>query len=267
MIRISIAVFEITSHVLTLGYAAMAAALFYFLLTIKDNAPRYRMSSVLSTVVMVSAVILLFMQQQSWVNSFGLDLLTREYVLQNGGEFFTNGYRYLNWLIDVPNLLIQILFVAGITGLMFRKYLVQFAASGMLMIVTGYIGQFYEPGRLDNPEGNLFLWILWGVISTAFYVVVLVLITRVIQQGVKNMKGSKAVGIFAAILPLFYISWTIYPVAYVIPLFIETLEWGNTMMVQQVLYTIADITSKIFYGVMLNTASTILSNEQGFKVV
>jgi bacteriorhodopsin len=186
------------------------------------------------------------------------------YVIQEGGEIFSNGYRYLNWLIDVPNLLIQILFVAGITGLMFRKYLVQFAASGMLMIITGYIGQFYEPGR---ATANVPLWLIWGVISTVFYIVVLVLITRVIKQGVKNMKGSKAVGIFAAILPLFYISWTIYPVAYVIPLFIETLEWGNTMMVQQVLYTIADITSKIFYGVMLNTASTILSNEQGFKVV
>jgi hypothetical protein len=147
---------------------------------------------------------------------------------------------------------------------MFRKYLVQFAASGMLMIVTGYIGQFYEPGR---ATADIFLWVLWGLISTAFYVVVLVLITRVIQQGVKNMKGSKAVGLFAAILPLFYISWTIYPVAYVIPLFIDTLGWGTSIMVQQVLYTVADITSKIFYGVMLNTASTILSNEQGFKVV
>jgi bacteriorhodopsin len=264
MNQISIEIFEIVSHVLTLGYAAMAAATFYFLLTIKDNAPRYRMSSVLSTVVMVSAVILLFMQQQSWVNSYGLNAGNTAYVLRAGGELFSNGYRYLNWLIDVPNLLIQILFVAGITGLMFRKYLVQFAASGMLMVVTGYIGQYFEPGRLT---ANVFQWLLWGVISTAFYVVVLVLITRVIQQGVKNMKGSKAVGIFAAILPLFYISWTIYPVAYVIPLFIETLGWGTSIMVQQVLYTVADITSKIFYGVMLNTASTILSNEQGFKLV
>jgi bacteriorhodopsin len=264
MNQISIEIFEIVSHVLTLGYAAMAAATFYFLLTIKDNAPRYRMSSVLSTVVMVSAVILLFMQQQSWVNSYGLNAGNTAYVLQAGGELFSNGYRYLNWLIDVPNLLIQILFVAGITGLMFRKYLVQFAASGMLMVVTGYIGQYFEPGR---STADVFQWLLWGVISTAFYVVVLVLITRVIEQGVKNMKGSKAVGIFAAILPLFYISWTIYPVAYIIPLFIETLGWGTSIMVQQVLYTVADITSKIFYGVLLNTASTILSNEQGFKLV
>lgn len=264
MDTISIEIFEIVSHVLTLGYAAMAASLFYFLLTIKDNAPKYRMSSVLSVVVMVSAVILLFMQQQSWVNSYGLNAANTAYVLKENGELFTNGYRYLNWLIDVPNLLIQILFVAGITGLAFRKYLVQFAASGMLMIITGYVGQFYEPGRLS---ANLFLWILWGVISTGFYVVVLVLITRVIKQGTANMKGSKAVGLFAAIAPLFYISWTIYPVAYIMPLFIDTLGWGLSIAAQQVLYTIADIVSKIFYGVILNTSSTILSNEQGFKTV
>jgi bacteriorhodopsin len=262
MDRISIEIFEIVSHVLTLGYAAMAASLFYFLLTIKDNAPRYRMSSILSVVVMVSAVILLFMQQQSWVNSYGLNAANNAYVLKDAGELFTNGYRYLNWLIDVPNLLIQILFVAGIAGLAFRKYLVQFAASGMLMIITGYIGQFYEPGRLTQ---NLFLWILWGVISTGFYVIVLVLITRVIKTGVANMKGSKAVGLFASIAPLFYVSWTIYPVAYIIPLFVPALGWGLSIAIQQVLYTIADIVSKIFYGVILNTSSTILSQEQGFK--
>lgn len=55
--------FELVSHVLTLGYAAMAAALFYFILTKNDNSPKYRPSSVLSVVVMVSAAILLFMQQ------------------------------------------------------------------------------------------------------------------------------------------------------------------------------------------------------------
>ena len=127
--------FELVSHVLTLGYAAMTASIFYFVMTKNDNMPKYRMSSVLSVVVMVSAAILLFMQQQSWENSFVLNSNMDAFVV--GESLFSNGFRYLNWLIDVPNLLIQILFVAGIVGVAFRIYLRNFAMSGMLMIVTG----------------------------------------------------------------------------------------------------------------------------------
>jgi len=254
--------FEVVQHVLTFGFAAMGAALLYFILTIKDNAPRYRPSSVLSGVVMVSAFLLLFLQSQSWADAFVLE--GGKYVA-SGTTTFTNGFRYLNWLIDVPHLLIQILFVAGIAGAAFSKYLVRFTASGSLMIITGYVGQFYEPGR--GAETNITMWIVWGVISTLFYIWVLVLITQVIKEGRANMKGSKAEPLFAAILPLFYVAWTIYPIAYIMPVFggSATEVLAIAIVLQQVLYTIADVTSKIFYGVMLNVSSTRLSVEQGYE--
>ena len=253
--------FEVVSHFLTLGYAAMAAALLFFVLTIKTNKPKYRMSSVLSVVVMVSAFLLLFAQLANWTQAFDYNAQTQTYTYLNN---FSSGYRYLNWLIDVPMLLIQILFVAGIAGVAFKKYVARFATFGVLMIVTGYIGQFYEPNYgLDN-SGNTFMWLLWGAISTVFYVFVLILITRVIKEGKANMAGSKAQGLFAFILPLFYVSWTIYPIAYLMPL------WNNfelAIVSQQVLYTLADISSKVVYGVILQVVSSVLSQEQGFKEV
>jgi len=253
--------FELVSHVLTLGYAAMTASLFYFILTKNDNMPKYRMSSVLSVVVMVSAAILLFMQQQSWESAFVLNDAKDGFVV--GTTLFTNGFRYLNWLIDVPMLLIQILFVVGIVGVAFRKYLTGFAVSGVLMIVTGYIGQFFEPGRATY---DLVQWLIWGLISTGFYIHVLILITQVFKQGKENMKGSKALGLFAFILPLFYVAWTIYPIAYVMPALelISVDLLGLGLMFQQVIYTVADISSKVVYGVILNIVSTKLSEEQGF---
>ncbi|MEL6616699.1 MAG: bacteriorhodopsin, partial [Bacteroidota bacterium] len=62
--------YDMVAHVLTLGYAAMLAALFYFILTIKSVAPKYRISSVLSVVVMVSAFLLLYAQAQNWNTAF-----------------------------------------------------------------------------------------------------------------------------------------------------------------------------------------------------
>jgi len=252
--------FELVSHVLTLGYAVMAAGLLYFWLTIRQNHPKFRMSNVLSVVVSISALLLLFAQQQSWDSAY--TLVNGNYV-SNGT--FSNGFRYLNWLIDVPNLLTQILFVALITGKAFRKYWRDFTLYGMLMIVTGYIGQFYEPGRTDFVAGNGVWWIVWGLISTVFYVFILITMSRVIDEGAKNIKNSKLVGVFKFIKPWFYVTWTIYPIAYIMPALFNLGFDSFVVVSQQVLYTIADITSKIIYGIMLNTVSTFLSQEAKFE--
>jgi hypothetical protein len=42
----------------------------------------------------------------------------------------------------------------------------------------------------------------------------------------------------------------------------DRVGYGFTIVSQQTLYTIADIASKIIYGVMLNVSSTVLSREQ-----
>ena len=197
--ELSVQSFQLVEHVLTLGYAAMAASLFYFILTIRTTAPKYRPSSVLSVVVMVSALLLLMEQQDSWVAAFtasgdGMMTLTGN---------FSNGFRYLNWLIDVPMLLIQILFIVGVTGAAFKKYVAQFAGAGMLMVLTGYIGQFSEPLEYSGQGGNVAMWLLWGVVSTVFYAFVLILITRVIKEGKKNLAKSKTLFCFTSVILCF----------------------------------------------------------------
>jgi hypothetical protein len=100
--------------------------------------------------------------------------------------------------------------------------------------------------------------------------------SKVIDEGTANItptlkkKNALLVSVFKFIKPWFYITWTIYPVAYLmpglIPLLGETNSFLGTVVVsQQVLYTIADVTSKVIYGIMLNTVSTFLSTEEGFQ--
>lgn len=254
--------FEIVGHILTLGYAVMAAAFFYFIFTRSDSLPKYRTSSVISVVVMTSAFLLLYLQKQSWMNAYAFD--GSGYSLREGSALFTNGYRYLNWLIDVPMLLFQILFVAGIVGVARKRYMLRFSLAGVLMILTGYVGQFYEPGRINE---NLVAWLVWAAVSTVFFIWVLVLITQVIHEGKANMEGSGARRVFGAILPLFYVSWWLYPLAYLVPLLMETgaAGYGLSIVLQQSIYTVADIASKVIYGVMLTVAAVILSREQGYE--
>lgn len=245
--------YEMVSHVLTLGFAVMLAALFYFILTMRTVAPRYRISSVLSVVVMVSAFLILYFQQTSWTNAFEFNAASGLYERAGQADGFSNGYRYLNWLIDVPMLLFQILFVVEISKSQRNRLRNWFFFSGAMMILTGYVGQFFE-------TTNTAALLIWGAISTVFFVHVLILIYRVIQSGKEGLpsEGAKVLG---SIWWLFLISWMLYPGGYLMPVLMNS-EAG--VVGRQITYTVADISAKVIYGVLLTQVAQIRSKADGF---
>src|SRR6056297_2383093 len=252
--------YQLVSHTLTLGYAVMLAGLLYFILTLKTVSPKYRMSNILSGVVMVSAFLLLYAQAGNWTTAFTFDSETGRYFLQPGEDLFNNGYRYLNWLIDVPMLLFQILFVVTLTKSSFTSIRNQFWFSGALMIITGYIGQFYE---VSNPTK----FFIWGSISMAFFIHVLWVMKKVINEGKENI-SLKAQKTLNHIWILFLISWFLYPGAYLMPhlLGLEGAFYNEAGVVgRQMTYTVADISSKVIYGVLLGNVATILSKSEGYS--
>ncbi len=251
--------YQMVAHVLTLGYACMLAGLLYYALTLKTVAPKYRISSVLSVVVMVSAFLLLYEQSQSWGASFAFDTEQARYFLKPGADLFNNGYRYLNWLIDVPMLLFQILFVVTLKRSSFSSIRNQFWFSGVLMIVTGYIGQYYE-------VTNLTLFLIWGAISTVFFIHVLWLMRKVITEGREGMP-DKARNYLNSIWVLFLVSWFLYPGAYLMPHLLGAFGgfFNETGVVaRQMTYTVADVASKVIYGVYLTLVAQELSKAEGY---
>ncbi|MCC5940594.1 MAG: bacteriorhodopsin [Balneolaceae bacterium] len=252
--------YQMSAHVLTLGYAIMLAGLLYFVLTIKTVAPKYRISSVLSVVVMVSAFLLLLVQQQNWTGAMTYDTDTARYVLGSSTDLFNNGYRYLNWLIDVPMLLFQILFVVTLTRSDFSKIRNGFWFSGTAMILTGYVGQFYE---VTSPT----LFFVWGFISTIFFVHILILMKRVITEG-KEGAPPKAQKYLGTIWTLFLFSWMLYPGAYLMPylfsLGLEPALSETAVVARHITYTVADVSSKVIYGILLTLTAQEMSKADGY---
>jgi bacteriorhodopsin len=252
--------YQMSAHVLTLGYAVMLAGLLYFVLTIKTVKPKYRISSVLSVVVMVSAFLLLFVQQQNWTSSLVYDADSARYVLASGEDLFNNGYRYLNWLIDVPMLLFQILFVVALTKSSFSSIRNGFWFSGTGMIITGYIGQFYE---VTNPT----LFFIWGFISTVFFFHILYLMRKVITEGKEGIP-EKAKKYLGSIWTLFLFTWFLYPGAYLMPyLFSFGLEPAiseTAVVARHITYTVADVGSKVIYGILLTLVAQEMSKAEGY---
>ena len=219
---------DLIAQSLTVTYTIMIAALLYFAFSLKTNAPKYRTSGILSIVVMTSAFIILFYQ--------------------------SNGYRYLNWLIDVPMLLFQILFIVNLSKKEFITKRNWFFISGAAMILLGYVGQFYE---VTDPK----MFINYGIISSIFFIHILYLIYGIIKGAIKDL--SKPAGkIMASIWILFLFSWTLYPIAYYMPI-LGYGEWG--VVARQIIFSVADVLSKVIYGILLMRVGQIRSKEDGYK--
>jgi bacteriorhodopsin len=241
---------QLVAHILVLGFAAQAAGLVYFLTTMRDLAPRYRIASVLGSIVMVSAFLLLLAQSMSWQNTFVFE----NGAFTRGDGIFSNGFRYLNWLIDVPLLLLQLVIVLGLAAAAARRLGILFVGAGAAMIILGYIGQFSETSNLAA------LWI-WGAVSTIFYIVLLYLTWTEIGKALPRMPESAA-GMMKNIRWIFVIFWTFYPIAYIIPAILPTAEG---VVARQYLFTIADIVAKVIYGVLITKVAVDLSRAEGYK--
>lgn len=242
--------YNIVSHFLTFGFGAMAVGLVYFLISKKNVMPKYQPASVLSAIVMISALLILINQAISWANAFTWN----GEVWIPSDATFNNGYRYVNWSIDVPALFTQILIVLSVSGSKLKNLWGKFTIGALLMIWTGYIGQYYETTDMSAL-------MIWGAISTLFMIWIVYIFAMQIFTNVPNLSPQAASKI-KTIWWVTILSWTLYPIAYGIP-FVWAEPWG--VVTRQVLYTIADVVSKVVYGILISQFAQIRSQEQGYE--
>ena len=233
--------FELVGHALVIGYAAQAAGFIYFAMTMGMTKGRnYKLSSIYGMIVMISAFILLFNQWKAWEDSFAL--ATDGVYTAAGQTLFSNGYRYLNWSIDVPLLLLQLVLVSGIDiGRGFNKNL-QVTSSGLIMIYLGYIGQFYEN---KDKAGAL---IGYGIAGCVAYFYMLYVVLQCVNHAKASFKTDTAKFKMQLVFWIFIIFWTIYPISYFMPVISYT---GSGVVIRQFIYTVADVVSKVIYGIIL----------------
>ncbi len=252
--------FDVIRHLFAFSTAVFLAGLVYFALTAKSTAPGYRLSAYISAVVMVSAALELGQLWMLWNNSFIWDALTQQFVPALD-EQFSNGYRYMNWMIDVPMLATQLVVVCGFAGKELRNKWATLTVAGILMILTGYVGQYFEPAVAGVPgyEGAIQFWI-WGLISTVFYIWMIF----VLANAVRNPQGDPSDKVRSGLKFCFWfllVTWSIYPIAYAMPLFAPD---ADGVVVRQVIFTIADVTSKLVFGVILSMVALRRSAEAGY---
>ena len=240
-VPLSDAMWHFVSLNLMVGYGACFAFIIYFLMTATQLAPRYRLVAVLSAVVMASAGLSLFREWSMWSETFSYAADLGQWVPLTEGQTFSNAYRYGNWTITVPLLLIQLPLALGLSRPELHKRSLRMIIAGVAMIWTGLVGQFGEVADLG-------LFNLWGVISTLFFFWLLFEVFQITRIGATT--GPEELRPWAKNLWWYMLfTWGLYPIAYALPQLGAT---ETVVAVQQLLFTTADITTKLVYGVILS---------------
>jgi len=110
------------------------------------------------------------------------------------------------------------------------------------MIYLGYIGQFFENHKKAGPL------IIFGVIGCVFYLIMLAVVLQCLSHAKTNLITDTGKSKMNMVMWIFIIFWTIYPISYFMPLISYT---ANGVVVRQFVYTVADVVSKVIYGIIL----------------
>lgn len=241
--------YEVIRHAFSFTVAVFAAALVYFAMSAHQAAPQFRTTSYISAVVMVSATFELGYLLVMWERAFAYNSVDHTFSLVDG-FVFTNGFRYANWLIDVPMLLTQFLIVLGFTGAAFFARWWKLTMAGVVMIILGYIGQYYEPQVAGFTAGSGAPFWIWGGLSWLAFFYLIFVANEAVQTGLVQIE-PEARSLMQKSWYLLLGTWFIYGFVYLVPGIPVIGQSETWVVVRQLSYTFADVTSKAIFGIML----------------
>ena len=163
---------------------------------------------------------------------------------------FNEAYRYVDWLLTVPLLLVETVAVMALARAAQRSLLVKLIPAAALMIVLGYPG---EVATTDTAR------IIWGILATLpflylVYVLFVELSRSLDRQPAQVRRLTKLLPVMLVVL------WCVYPIAYVFPIIGGDFFGGaDGFVLRQAGYSIADILAKAAFGLLIFQVARIKS--------
>ena len=240
--------YNIVYNLLSLTIAAMTAAGLFFIGSTQQVAPKYRPALLISSLVVFIAAYHYYRIFESWGAA---------YVLEGGmyvssGVPFNDAYRYADWLITVPLLLVELVYVMGLSRQESWPLIKRLSLASVLMLLLGY------PGEISNVAETR--WLFWSLAMVPFIYILWVLfvqISRTITAETGEIKG-----LITGARSLLLVSWMVYPIAFIFPMI--GLSGPVAEVGLQVGYSIADLTAKAFFGVMIFQIARAKSDADGY---
>merc|ERR1711988_270301 len=158
------------------------------------------------------------------------------------GVPFNDAYRYMDWLLTVPLLLIEILLVMKLDDSTFSCKAWTLGFGSALMIVSGYYGELVVTGDL-KPR-----WYCWFASMSFFLYIVFELLIGL--SAATNAEEDPVIkGKIRTAQVMTVISWCTYPVVYLFPML--GISAASSVVSIQIGYCVSDIISKCGVGLVI----------------
>jgi bacteriorhodopsin len=235
MTEITFGQFQLASNFFSLTIAAMGAATAFLWLSRSQVAAPYRMAVTISGLVTFIALYHYFKIYASWNGAYELV----DGTLIATGTPFNDAYRYVDWILTVPLLLVELILVMRLSAKETVSKAVRLGGLAALMILLGY------PGEISTEAGTRWLW--WSLSMIPFLWIVFELFV-----GLKSSLAAQPAsvrGLVNAARFLVIISWAFYPIVFVFPML--GISGSDASIAVQIGYSIADIVAKAVFGVFI----------------
>jgi bacteriorhodopsin len=210
---------QVTQYLFWVVTVAMAAATAFLWLQRAEVAPRFRGTLVVSGLI-------------TGIAAFHYYRMASIY----GGGTFPTEYRYIDWIITTPLMLIKFPMLLGM-GKKANKWLGQLVGLDLIMIITAYVA---EASPLASG-----MW--WG-----FFIIACLAEAAIVWILFRSMNDS--IGAVPAPLSLalrrmrafILIGWLIYPIG-----FLLALAGPAGQDIRELAYNVADVINKVGFGLVV----------------
>ncbi|WP_426263880.1 bacteriorhodopsin-like [Sphingomonas sp. PWP1-2] len=227
--------FSLVYNAFSFTFAAMGAATAFLWLSRGQVAPAYRTALTISGLVTGIAAYHYFRIFESWNTAYTF----KDGIVTATGYAFNDAYRYVDWLLTVPLLLIELVLVMRLSREETSSKAIRLGSAAALMIILGYPGEIAS----DIPTRAI-----WGTLSAIPFVYIVWELFSGLGASIKQQPAS-AQGLVRKARLLTFASWGFYPIVYMAPY--AGLTGGNVTTTIQIGYTIADIVAKAGLGILI----------------
>jgi len=240
--------YQAVYNVLSFALASMMATTMYLWFRSYAVKDQFKSAVVISGLVTFIAAYHYMRIFNSWVDAYAYALgEVKDGAMETQaptltGVPFNDAYRYMDWLLTVPLLLIEILLVMKLDEGEFRCKSWTLGLGSALMIVTGYYGELIISGDL-GPR-----WMCWKI-SMCFFLYIVYELLIGLSSATSSESDPVVRGKIRTAQIMTVVSWCTYPVVYLFPMF--GIEAADAVVSIQIGYCVSDIISKCGVGLLI----------------
>ena len=245
---ISLGQYDLVYNAFSFTIAVMGASTVFSFFGRSQVAPAYRTAMTLTGLVTLIALYHYVRIFQSWEAAYvitGTDF-------KPSGIKFNDAYRYVDWLLTVPLLLVELILVMRLSSGETVSKGFRLGLLAAIMVMLGY------PGEISTMSGTRWLW--WSLGMVPFIIIVYELFVGLRKSIAAQPQSAR--GLVSTARWLTVVSWCFYPIVFIFPMigFIG----GDATTAVQVGYTVADVVAKAVFGVVIFMIAVRKSEADGY---